>query len=116
MRLLLLLLLPAVTLSLSAQGLKDVFRKDFLMGVSLSGRNVRIPAEQDLIRRQFNSVTCENAMKPASLHPAPGVWRWEEADRIANFCRENGIKMRGHCLVWHNQSPTGCFTMKWAIL
>ena len=97
------LLLPVLALQLSAQSLKDVFANDFLMGVSLSGRNVRNAAEQDLIRKEFNSVTCENAMKPASLHPSPNVWRWEEADRIANFCRENGIKMRGHCLVWHNQ-------------
>ena len=94
----------------SAQGLKDVFAKDFLVGVSLSGRNVRIEAEQDLIRKEFNSVTCENAMKPASLHPAPGVWRWDEADRIADFCRENGIKMRGHCLVWHNQFADWMFS------
>ena len=98
-----LFLLSVIAFHVSAQGLKDVFKKDFLMGVSLSGRNVRIPAEQDLICQQFNSVTCENAMKPGSLHPSPDVWRWEEADRIANFCRENGIKMRGHCLVWHNQ-------------
>ena len=85
------------------QGLKDVFAGDFHVGVSLSGRNVRIEAEQNLIREHFGSVTCENAMKPASLHPAPGVWHWDEADRIADFCRQNGIKMRGHCLVWHNQ-------------
>ena len=94
----------------SAQSLKEVFAKDFLMGVSLSGRNVRIDAERDLIKKQFNSVTCENAMKPASLHPAQGVWHWDEADRIADFCRQNGIKMRGHCLVWHNQFSDWMFT------
>lgn len=98
-----LFLLSVIVPQISAQGLKDVYKKDFLVGVSLSGRNVRGAAEQDLIRKEFNSVTCENAMKPGSLHPSPDVWKWEEADRIANFCRENGIKMRGHCLVWHNQ-------------
>ena len=102
-KIVILLLLLCLSFQGFGQSLKDVFKKDFLMGVSLSGRNVRIPAEQDLIRGQFNSVTCENAMKPGPLHPAPDVWRWEEADRIANFCRENGIRMRGHCLVWHNQ-------------
>ena len=99
----LLLLLSALTLQGSAESLKEVFAKDFLIGVSLNPRNVRNAAEQDLIRQQFNSVTCENVMKPGEIHPAPGVWKWEEADRIANFCRENGIKMRGHCLVWHTQ-------------
>jgi GH35 family endo-1,4-beta-xylanase len=87
----------------NAQSLKDTFAKDFLVGVSLNPRNVRNAAEQDLIRQQFNSVTCENVMKPKEIHPSANEWKWEEADRIANFCRENGIKMRGHCLVWHNQ-------------
>lgn len=86
-----------------AKSLKDAYRKDFLVGVALSSRNVRSEADRALARQEFVSVTCENAMKPASLHPAPGVWRWEEADRIANFCRENNLKMRGHCLVWHQQ-------------
>ena len=97
-------------LTLQAQGLKDAYKDRFRMGVALSGRNVRIDAEKDLIRQEFSSVTCENAMKPASVHPAPGVWRWEEADRIANFCRENKIPMRGHCLVWHNQFADWMFT------
>ena len=67
------LLLLLFALQATSQGLKDVFAGDFLMGVSLSGRNVRIDAEQDLIRRHFNSVTCENAMKPALRLYAPLV-------------------------------------------
>ena len=103
MKKLLFLLLSALTMHVSAQGLKDVFKDDFLIGVSLNPRNVRNAAEQDLIRKEFNSVTCENVMKPKEIHPSPDVWKWDEADRIANFCRENHIPMRGHCLVWHNQ-------------
>ena len=49
-------------------------------------------------------------MKPGELHPAPGVWDFEKADAIANFCRANGIKMRGHNLVWHSQFTTWMFT------
>ncbi len=97
--------LPVVLLMVSgawAQGLKDAYKDYFRMGVALSGRNMT-PEQEDIITREFNSVTCENAMKPGSLQPAEGRWNWREADRIANFCREHGIKMRGHCLVWHNQ-------------
>ena len=97
------LLLALMVQQASAQGLKDVYKNDFLIGVSLSPRNLRGEAEKDLIRKEFNSVTCENVMKPKEIHPSPDVWKWEEADRIANFCRENKIPMRGHCLVWHNQ-------------
>lgn len=42
-------------------------------------------------------------MKSGELHPKEGVWNWERADKIADFCRKNGIKLRGHCLVWHAQ-------------
>ena len=31
---------------------------------------------------------------------------WEDADKIANFCREHGIKMRGHTLMWYSQIGT----------
>ena len=86
-----------------AQGLKDAYRNYFKIGVAVNRRNVMVPDQQALVCREFNSVTAENDMKPASVHPAEGVWRWEGADSIANFCRRNGIKMRGHCLCWHNQ-------------
>jgi GH35 family endo-1,4-beta-xylanase/enterochelin esterase-like enzyme len=49
-------------------------------------------------------------MKPGEIHPKEGVWNWERADKIANFCRENGIKLRGHCLCWHSQFADWMFT------
>lgn len=49
-------------------------------------------------------------MKPGEIHPAPGVWRTEQADILADFCRKNGLKMRGHNLVWHSQFATWMFT------
>ena len=48
-------------------------------------------------------------MKPGEIHPQPGVWNFAQADAIANFCREHGIKMRGHCLVWHSQFANWMF-------
>lgn len=94
----------------SHKGYKDTYRGLFTVGVAVNGRNVTVGAQQDLIRQNFNSVTAENDMKPASVHPLEGVWNWEGADRIANFCRANGIKMRGHCLCWHNQFSDWMFT------
>lgn len=74
-----------------------------MIGVSVNQRNVINSDQQDLIRREFNSMTCENDMKPEPTEPREGQFRWENADRIANFCRQNGIKLRGHCLMWHSQ-------------
>ncbi|MBQ5539323.1 MAG: endo-1,4-beta-xylanase, partial [Bacteroidales bacterium] len=62
--------------------------------------------------KDYNSVTCENDMKPVSVHPKEDVWNWGKADSIADFCRKNNIKMRGHCLVWHNQFSDWMFTDK----
>lgn len=85
------------------KGLKDVFRKYFTVGVAVNRRNVSRPEQMEMLCREFNSITAENDMKAISVHPALGVWRWEGADRIANFCREHKIPCRGHNLVWHNQ-------------
>lgn len=86
-----------------AEGLKDVYRNYFTIGVAVNQRNVTDPTQMALIKKEFNSITAENDMKSGSLHPKEDVWRWQGADRIANFCRQNGIKLRGHCLVWHAQ-------------
>ena len=101
------LLLPIGLLLMSmpsnAQGLKDVYRDQFMIGVAVNQRNVTNAQQQELIRREFSSMTCENDMKPEPTEPREGEFNWANADRIANFCRQNGIKLRGHCLMWHSQ-------------
>ncbi|MBQ9356947.1 MAG: endo-1,4-beta-xylanase [Prevotella sp.] len=91
-------------------GLKDAYRDYFTIGVAVNIRNVTNPAQQELICQEFNSITAENDMKPISVHPAEGVWNWAQADSIANFCRRNGIRLRGHCLCWHSQFCDWMFT------
>lgn len=90
-------------------GLKDAYKNYFKIGVAVTGRNVSDSLTSAMILKEFNSITAENCMKPGELHPAPGVWNFEEADKIADFCRANGIKMRGHNLVWHSQFATWMF-------
>ena len=91
-------------------GLKDAYKNYFKIGVAVTERNVADPIQSAIILKEFNSVTAENCMKPGEIHPEAGVWDFEKADAIANFCRENGIKMRGHNLVWHSQFSTWMFT------
>ena len=100
---LLAMLLLVMATSVQAQGLKDAYKNYFKIGVAVNQRNVVDPVQTDLIKREFNSVTAENDMKPEPTEPKEGVFNWEGADRIANFCRQNGLKMRGHCLMWHSQ-------------
>ena len=120
--LLALLMLMLCSVNVSAQGrfqqpeqpggMKDSYSDYFTIGVALNQRNVTNPDQMALVKKEFNSVTAENDMKPGEIHPKEGVWNWERADKIANFCRENGIKMRGHCLCWHSQFADWMFTDK----
>ncbi len=93
-------------------GMKDSYKDFFTIGVAVNQRNVSNPDQIALIKKEFNSITAENDMKPGEIHPQEGVWNWEKADKIANFCRENGIKLRGHCLCWHSQFADWMFTDK----
>ena len=143
--------------------LKELFRNDFLVGTAVNGRSIAGDAGKMVIEN-FNTLTCENEMKPQGLlyfprqrpntvpqgqnaqqrpaeqpqggqpgQPAQGgqprqgmfgfsqgpleldtinglVFNWASADRIADFARTNNMKMRGHTLVWHSQTPAGFFS------
>ncbi|NLP48657.1 MAG: endo-1,4-beta-xylanase [Clostridiales bacterium] len=79
-------------------GLKAAYEDYFKIGVAVSSRTMN--ENKEMILKNFNSITCENAMKVDNIHPAENDWRFGEADKIADFCRENGLVMRGHTLVW----------------
>ena len=96
----------------AGKGMKDMYKDYFMIGVALNQRNVSNQYQINLVKAEFNSITAENDMKPGELHPKEGVWNWEKADKIADFCRQNGIKLRGHCLCWHSQFADWMFTDK----
>ncbi|MGN0280891.1 MAG: bifunctional endo-1,4-beta-xylanase/feruloyl esterase [Prevotella sp.] len=93
-------------------GYKDTYKDYFTIGVALNWRNIDSPEQMAIVKKNFNSVTAENAMKPGEIHPKEDVWNWVGADSIADWCRENGVKMRGHCLCWHSQFANWMFTDK----
>lgn len=89
-------------------GLKDYYKDYFPIGVAVNTHNIR-QAERALIVREFNSITPENDMKMGPIHPAQGVYNWEPADEIVRFARANHLKVRGHNLCWHEQTPGWIF-------
>ena len=93
------------------QGLKDYYKSYFPIGVSVSPQSLT-DEEGELIRQQFNSLTAENAMKMGPIHPEETRYNWEGADKIVAFAQANNMKMRGHCLVWHRQTPDWIFKDK----
>jgi len=96
---------------LTTDGLKNYFTDAgyFDVGVAIEPRDLDNPTSVALIRRHFNSITAENAMKWDALQPTEGNFRWTNADRIVNFAVANGMRVRGHTLIWHNQTPAWVF-------
>jgi endo-1,4-beta-xylanase len=105
-----LLIMLAFSSSCVAQkkGLKDYYNDYFTIGVAVSPRALKSD-EASLIKTHFNSVTAENAMKSGPIHPKEDWYNWRDADSIAAFAKRNNFKMRGHTLVWHNQTPDWLF-------
>ena len=93
-------------------GLKDAYKDYFTIGVAVNKRNIQDPDQIALIKKNFNSITAENDMKVGMMQPKEGVWNFGAADSIANFCRQNGIKLRGHNLCWHSQFAEWMFKDK----
>jgi len=92
-------------------GLKDLFKDDFLVGTAIGSRTLMQPDTEmlDLIVREFNQVTSENAMKWSSIHPKENEWKFEEPDKLVEFAGKNKMAVQGHVLVWHSQVPRDIF-------
>jgi endo-1,4-beta-xylanase len=92
----------------SIKGLKDYYKDFFPIGVSVSPGS--LTGDQSLfILKHFQSLTAENVMKPALIHPEENRFNWDNADKIVNFALANGMLMRGHTLCWHKQTPAWMF-------
>lgn len=91
------------------KGLKDYYQQYFPIGVAVSPRSLRTD-EAGLVLKEFNSLTAENAMKMGPIHPKENEYNWSGADSIATFAKQNNLKLRGHNLCWHNQTPAWIFT------
>lgn len=81
-------------------------RRGLLIGVAVAPRPLRDDdAYRQLLAREFNIVTTENALKWQSIQPRPGEFTWDDADVIVAFATEHGMKFRSHCAVWHHALP-----------
>lgn len=103
--------------------LKDGCAKYFSLGVGINGSTLDNlttydPEYMALVKEHFNSVTMTNLMKSAyilrqkeSRESADGspVLSYECIDDTLQWCMDNGVKMRGHTLVWHTQTPAWFF-------
>lgn len=95
----------------SKETLKNTVGQHFAIGCAV---NTSIVAHSNskahlLVEQQFNSIVAENCMKAEELTPREGVYRWGQADRFVKFGEQNGMRIIGHCLVWHSQAAKWMF-------
>jgi alpha-glucuronidase len=82
-----------------------------LLGVALSQRESdgADPIASRIVPRHFTSITAENLLKWASVHPEPDRYVFEPADRFVAYGEARKMKIVGHVLVWHQQTPAWVF-------
>jgi len=82
--------------------LKDMYANYFRVGSVLNSGTVNNSSIKALILREFNSITCENEMKPDATLVQSGSTNTNirvslnRAASILNFCAQNNIAVRGH--------------------
>lgn len=108
------------------KALKDLCADYFTLGVGINGSDLfnqclNIPQYMELSKEQFNSVTMSNLMKSCYILDQFGsqenlkngnsepALSFDSIDPTLKWCQENGMKMRGHTLVWHTQAPEWFF-------
>lgn len=115
--------LPAPEAQMDIPSLKDVYEDYFILGGSCSKADLNVKAARDIIVKHYDSITFGNNLKPDyTLDQAASKKLYEQTGDDTNpqvnieqaraqldFCAENHIKVRGHVLVWHSQTPDWFF-------
>lgn len=82
---------------------------DFPIGVAIDSRETG-GAQAQLVNRHFEQVSSENFMKPEAFYTAEREFSPNaEGDLLMDFEAENDLRVWGHTLVWHAQTPAWFF-------
>jgi len=84
--------------------IKDVYKNDFLIGNAVSAADFE-GVRLELLKKHFNVVTAENAMKPEYVYNANREFDFTAQDALVERAIAEGFDIVGHTLVWHQQSP-----------
>lgn len=84
-----------------------MYKQYFDIGAAVNLETIK--GSEKLLATHFNSITAENDMKFVSVHPEENSYTFEAGDELLAFAKQHGMKMRGHTLVWHNQTTDWIF-------
>jgi endo-1,4-beta-xylanase len=99
---------PALPIQTDIPSVRDVVT-DFPVGAAITGAEI-VTEHGDLLAKHFNSVTPGNALKWDATEPSENTFTYTQADPLIAYAKAHNMKVRGHTLVWHNQTPSWVFT------
>lgn len=82
----------------------DLLGKDF--GAAINSSATTNATQSKVIAANFNTIVAEWEMKFSNTEQSRNVFNYKEGDALYKFAKENGMKLRGHCLVWHESVPS----------
>jgi endo-1,4-beta-xylanase len=99
--------LPDTPIQTDIPSVKDVVT-EFPVGAAIT-QAALLGEHGRLLTKHFDSITPGNALKWDATEPTEGAFRFTDADPMVDFAKANGMAIRGHTLVWHNQTPAWVF-------
>jgi endo-1,4-beta-xylanase len=63
------------------------------------------PTYRTAVLANCQIIVAEGEMKWGDIHPARGEYRFEKADALIDFARQNKLQLRGHTLAWYGAMP-----------
>ena len=92
-------------------GIKEVFKDDFKIGTAVNLAQVtgKEPGADSLMSFHFNSLTPENGLKWALVHPEKERFDFAFGDAFVEKGKALNAYLVGHTLVWHQQTPKWVF-------
>jgi endo-1,4-beta-xylanase len=80
--------------------------KGVYFGTALTQSNLSNSTLTAVASSQFDMVTPGNEMKWDTTEPSNGTYNFAPGDAIVAYAQTNGMRVRGHNLVWHSQLPS----------
>jgi len=107
--------------------LKDFYADYFDFGSAVSNREVRDSDFLSFVTAQYSIITPENALKPENVLDIAGsaaaakedqgsvAVSFQSVEPLLDFAQANGIKVHGHVLFWHSQTPDAFFHESYSV-
>lgn len=100
--------IPSLQIQTGIPSLKDVLAPNFKIGAAIVPSKT-LGVHSQLLSKHFNSIVAENDMKWGPIHPTESTYNFGPADTMVNYAVANGMQVRGHAIVWHQQNPAWLF-------